>query len=131
MTDSVEMAEMLAKHYASVFKTEVLPMEEISQLYDGDNPLLNTKFTESFVRLQLSQLRETLATGPDQIHARLLKRTCIYISEALADVFNSLIEHTKVPLVWMDSNITPTYKPGKVKTQPGAYRPKGVNSTLV
>ena len=83
------------------------------------------------MRLQLSQLRETLATGPDQIHARLLKRTCIYISEALADVFNSLIEHTKVPLVWMDSIITPTYKPGKVKTQPGAYRPIGVTCTLV
>ena len=30
----------------------------------------------------------------------------------------------------MDSFITPTYKPGKVKTDPAAYRPIGVTCTL-
>ena len=105
-------------------------MEEMSQVYHGDSPLMNTEFTESFVRLQLSRLRETLATGPDGIYARLLKRRCIFISEALADVFNCLLQQSKVPLIWMDSHITPIYKPGKVKTQPAAYRPIGVTCTL-
>ena len=105
-------------------------MEEMTQLYTGDSPLLETQFTEAFVRLQLSRLREDLATGPDEIYARLLKRACIYIAEALADVFNSLLQHSKVPPIWMDSLITPTYKPGKVKTDPAAYRPIGVTCTL-
>ena len=130
VTDTVEMADLLADHYASVFKTEILPMEQVNQLYLGDSPLLDTNFTEAFVRLQLSRLREDLATGPDGIHARLLKRTCIYIAESLADVFNSLLQHSKVPPVWMDSHITPTYKQGKVKTEPAAYRPIGVTCTL-
>ena len=97
---------------------------------DGDRLLLDTQFSESFVRLQLSRLRETLATGPDGIYARLLKRTCIFTAEALSDVFNSLLHQSKVPLIWMDSNITPTYKPGKVKTEPAAYQPIGVTCTL-
>ena len=110
------MAELLAKHYSTVFKQEVLPMEEVRQIYQGDSPLLDTHFSEAFVRLQLSRLRETLAMGPDNIYPRLLKRICIHISEALADVFNSLLQHSKVPPVWLDSCITPIYKPGKVKT---------------
>ena len=44
MKDTVEMADLLAQHYSSVFRTEALPMEEISQLYIGDNPLMDTKF---------------------------------------------------------------------------------------
>ena len=130
VTDSEQMAELLAQHYSSVFKTEVLPMEEMSQLYEGDSPLLDTDFSEAFIRLQLSKLREDLATGPDRIHARLLKHICIYISEALADTFNSLLHHAKVPPVWMDSHITPTYKPGKKKTDPAGYRPISVTCTL-
>ena len=130
VNESKEMADLLAKHYSSVFKEEVLPMEEVSQVYHGDRPLLTTEFTEAFVRRQLAMLRETLATGPDGIYARLLKRTCIFISEALSDVFNSLLQLSKVPPIWMDSNITPTYKPGKTKTDPAAYRPIGVTCTL-
>ena len=38
--DSKEMADLLAEHYASVFKEEVLPMQEVGQLYQGDSPLL-------------------------------------------------------------------------------------------
>ena len=38
--------------------------------------------------------------------------------------------YTKVPLIWMDSLITPTYKPGKTKTDPAAYRPISVTCTL-
>ena len=82
------------------------------------------------MRHKLSRLREPLATGPDGIYARLLKRICIYISEALADIFNSLLQHSKVPPAWLDSHITPIYKPGKVKTDPAGYRPIGVTSTL-
>ena len=130
VTDSEEMADLLADHYSTVFKTEVLPMEEVRLLYQGDSPLLDTHFTEAFVRLQLSRLRETLATGPDGVYPRLLRRICIHISEDLADVFNSLLEHSKVPDVWLDSHITPIYKPGKVKTAPAAYRPVGITSTL-
>ena len=107
---SKEMANLLAEYYASVFKEEVLPMQEVGQLYQGDSPLLETQFTEAFVRLQLSRLRETLATGPDGIYSRLLRRTCIYTSEALSDTFNSLLEHSKVPPIWMDSHITPIFR---------------------
>ena len=35
--DTVEMADLLAEHYASVFKTKILPMEEMTQLYGGDS----------------------------------------------------------------------------------------------
>ena len=52
--DSEEMADLLAQHYSIVFREEVLPMQEICQLYNGDSPLLHTQFTEAFVRLQLS-----------------------------------------------------------------------------
>ena len=43
------MADLLAEHYSTVFKTEVLPMEEVRQLYQGDSPLLDTHFSEAFV----------------------------------------------------------------------------------
>jgi hypothetical protein len=128
--ESKEMADLLAEHYSSVFKKEVLPMQEIKQLYEGDSPLLETQFTEASVRLQLSRLRETLATGPDGIFLSLLKRICIYISETLADIFNCLLQQSKVPLIWLDSHITPTHKPGKSKINPASYRPIGVTCTL-
>ena len=86
VTDPEEMADLLAMHYSSVFKEEMLPMEEVKQLYHGDSPLVNTEFTEVFVRLQLSRLKETLVTGLDAIYARLLKRTCLFISEALSHI---------------------------------------------
>ena len=89
-------------------------MEEVRQLYEGDSPLLDTVYTEAFVRQQLSRLRETLATGPDGIYARLLKRICIYISEALANIFNSLLQHSKVPPVWLDLHITPIYRVSRI-----------------
>ena len=120
VTDAKQMAKLLAKHYSTAFKQEVLPMEEVRQIYQRDSPLLDTHCSEAFVRLQLSRLRETLATGPDGIYPRLLKRICIHISEALADVFNSLLHHSKVPPVWLDSHITPIYKPGKMKTEPAS-----------
>ena len=43
--ESKEMADLLANHYSSVFNKEVLPMEEVTQLYQGDSPLLTTEFT--------------------------------------------------------------------------------------
>ena len=76
VTDSKKMANLLAQHYVSVFKTEILPMQEVRQMYKGGSPLLKTELTEAFVRLQLSWLRETLSTGPDEIYSRLLRRLC-------------------------------------------------------
>ena len=32
--------------------------------------------------------------------------------------------------MWLDSHITPIYKPGRVKTDPAGYRPVGVTNTL-
>ena len=46
---SKEMANLLAKHYSSVFKVEILPMQEVSRVYQGDSPLLTTEFSEAFV----------------------------------------------------------------------------------
>ena len=89
-------------------------MEEVRQIYQRDSPLLDTHCSEAFVRLQLSRLRETLATGPDGIYPRLLTRICIHISEALADVFNSLLHHSKVPPVWLDLHITPIYRVSRI-----------------
>ena len=34
--DFEEMADLLAEHYSSVFRTEALPMEEVRQLFTGD-----------------------------------------------------------------------------------------------
>ena len=45
-------------------------------------------------------------------------------------MFNSLLEKTKVPRVWLLSNIMATLKPGKTKTDVTGYRPIGLTCIL-
>jgi hypothetical protein len=43
----------------------------------------------------------------------------------LADIFNSLMKHSRVPKEWLDSEIPPVSKPGKSKEQLAGWRPIG------
>ena len=50
------------------------------------------------------------AAGPDGINNRLLKQLSKPLSNPLGDLFNSSLEHGKVPTTWKEANITPIFK---------------------
>ena len=58
----------------------------------------------------LNSLSVGKAAGPDGINNRLLKQLSKPLSNPLSDLFNSSLEHGKVPTTWKEANITPIFK---------------------
>ena len=68
------MADALAQKYLLVFNFQTLPMKELKKRHLDRAPLKEVVFTEQFVRRKLLKLKETSASGPDELHTRVLKR---------------------------------------------------------
>lgn len=70
-----KMAELLNSFFCSVFTREdVSNLPEAEQLFEGDEPLVTSDFTEEKVRVKLLKLKQNSAPGPDRLWPRVLHK---------------------------------------------------------
>lgn len=130
VTDHQEMADILNNFFCSVFTEEDLAnIPEPEQLYHGEDPLTNVKFTRNKVKDKLAKLKPSAAPGPDKVWAKVLHSLADVLDEPLSHVYSKLFEEGFVPTIWRTANVCPVFKKGS-KGDPGNYRPISLTCIL-
>ena len=68
--------------------------------------------TTEMVTVAVRNLDPNKATGPDELHNKLLIKAVDSICEPLAMLFNRSLNESKFPALWKKANITPVFKKG-------------------
>eukprot|EP00061_Rhincodon_typus_P005543 g25177.t1 len=84
--------------------------------------------TKEKVLDKLKGLMVNKSPGPDELHPNVLKGVAEGIVEALAEIFQELLESGRVAENWKITNVTPLFKKG-IKQKMGNHRP--ISLTLV
>ena len=77
------------------------------------------------MRLELSKLKSSKATGLDKIPAKLLKDASSVIAKPITYLINLTISSGEIPSQWKEAKVTPIFKEGK-KDDENNYRPISV-----
>jgi hypothetical protein len=78
--------------------------------------------TNNGVEKLLKNIDASMATGPDEISARILKEFAPELSPLLTNIFNKSIQEGEVPKDWRQANVIPVFKKGE-KYLASNYRP--------
>ena len=125
-TDNTSKAEALREQYDSVFTKENLTnLPDIPKSPYGDIP--DICFTARGIQTQLESIRPDKACGPDQIPARVLKKTATELAPVLASLFQQSFDIGVLPSDWKYVNITAIFKKGH-RADPKNYRPVSLTS---
>ena len=82
----------------------------------------NITITNEDVLDVLKLLNTSKASGPDFVHAKLLKEGANILSKHLCKLFNMSLSSSYFPNKWKLGNVVPVFKKGD-KTDPANYRP--------
>ena len=80
------------------------------------------KFRVKVIYSKLIHLKESKATGPDGIPAKVLRKCARVLSPHLSKLFTMSFRRGIVPNEWKCANVVPIFKSGK-KSDPDNYRP--------
>lgn len=78
----------------------------------SQNQINSLTITENELLQKLSQLNTSKATGPDRIHAWILKEGRYGLCKPLLTLFNLSIQYGKLPTDWKHAIVTPIFKKG-------------------
>jgi hypothetical protein len=93
------------------------------------NNLDQINITEDDVIDVLKALNTTKATGPDEIHPRVLREASHVLGKPLAKLFNLSIQTGTFPTMWKRANVTPIHKKDST-SEVSNYRPISLISCL-
>ena len=123
-----ESVEVLAQFFSSVYVEE-----DTANVPDFPPRCLNRidslAITEEDLLLRLSQLNTSKATGPDRIHAWILKEGRYGLCKPLSMLYNLSLDCGKLPMDWKQANVTPIFKKGS-RYDPNNYRPVSLTSQV-
>ena len=123
-----ETAEVLNSFFKSVFveegTTNLPPFTTSKQDF---TTLSDICITEEEVLHELNMLKDSKATGPDEIPSIVLKSCAEVLARPLTVLFRKSLDTGKVPEEWKQAIIIPLFKKGS-KVQPGNYRPVSLTS---
>ena len=129
---SEEAANVLAEFFSSTFCKESFgPMPNKCYSKSNNCNISNLEFSEEEVRDALSQLNQSKAFGPDEIHPKLL----VSLSKnhqfvmALTKLFKNCYESGRMPNLWKVANITAIHKKGPTINAEN-YRPISITCIL-
>ena len=130
VADDKEMADTLNAYFASVFTQEdVSSLPQPRRMFQGNDVLKDTQFTEDIIGAKLQKLKPTSAPGPDKLWPRILNQLADSISVPLAIIYTKCLKEGCVPKDWRLANVTPIFKKG-AKGDPGNYRPISLTCVL-
>ena len=104
--------EALNTQYHSVFTPEDdTPIS--ASLEDNYPSMPKINVTNNRVEKLLKNIDASMATGPDEISARILKEFAPQLSPLLTNIFNKSIQEGEVPKDWRQANVIPYLKKEK------------------
>nr|VZI46000.1 unnamed protein product [Spirometra erinaceieuropaei] len=126
ISDDKDKAEHLSQFFRSVVTSE--PAFSSPAYEDEETPTLEAVFfTETIVRNELLNLKESTSPGPDAIPAKLLKEIASEMSKPLALIFQTSFVTGCLPSDWKSATITPLFKGGS-RASANNYRPVSLTS---
>lgn len=133
ISEDQQKADLFNRYFASVYTVEnehnipVLLADNIN-IAQNDKPSLETiTITEELVFKYLSNINQSKAAGPDEIHPRVLHEVRSEVTKPLSLIFSKSLDEGKIPLEWKHAIIKPIHKKGK-KSDPCNYRPVSLTS---
>ena len=117
-----DMVELLNEQFSSVFTRESVESLSTSSMMGSSAVLDNINVEPGIIRSLILKLNDRKATGPDEIHARVLKEGIDSISVALRLIFDRSLRFAEIPQDWKLANVTPIFKKGR-KDDASNYRP--------
>ena len=125
--NSIEMAELLADQYSSVFSK---PTTEPPEIDDNTLPINNIIITPAEMMDAIDELRSNAASGPDGIPSILLKKCKNTLAKVLSTFWNKCMEDGNIPSSLKSSIIPPIHKGGN-KSDAANYRPVALTSHII
>ena len=126
--DPMAKATTLNEYFAGVFTIEDTDSIPTPRQEDLNSQISDIVFTEPEIQDELSKIKSGSSAGPDGIHPRVLKETCMEIAKPLAIIFNISMKEGRLPKAWKEATVVPIYKKGP-RSDPGNYRPVSLTST--
>jgi hypothetical protein len=121
VTDKTEIANILNKHFASVFSES-----HASQL--PPKPELRLEVSREGVKKLLEEIKPKKSPGPDSIPNAFLKLTSdTALCDMLCMLFNRSLELSVLPDEWKVAKVRPIFKSG-TRSNPTNYRPISLTS---
>lgn len=124
-----ETADILVEFFESTFQTSGSIPTNMYHNEHNEEPL--SPVTEEELVKLLTSVNIYKSTGPDDIHAKLLKSLSSNESfvRCIKLLFDTCFKEGKIPKVWKQANVTPIHKKGSV-TEAKNYRPISLTSIL-
>ncbi len=110
VTDSPNMARILANYCASVYRTDEgrdhPSLPELSTIINAPC------FTPAVVHKELSTLDTAKGAGPDDLHPFMLQILADFLAEPITALYNKSLQSGEVPHDWRKAIICPIFKKG-------------------
>ena len=120
-----DKAEALNGQFSSVFSKSTFQSVPFLARKVPQMPEIN--ITVGGVVKILKGLNPSKASGPDEIHPKILKELANELGPIFRDIFQQSLNSGRIPSDWTQANICPLYKKGD-RAVPSNYRPVSLTS---
>ena len=134
ITCSLQMADILAEQYSSVFSEPREALQQPENIFSSDSidrpHLSDITFDENDIVKAIDDISSTSAAGPDKYPALLLKNCKHTIAKPLCLIWRKSMDCGKIPQFMKTANIIPIHKGGS-RGVAANYRPVALTSHLI
>jgi hypothetical protein len=121
----LEMAELLASAFSSIYREDIPPNPAPFQAFDGQMSEISISPHDVFG--VLAGLNINSAMGLDGLHPKLLRECAVQLTQPLCILFNQSLHTGLLPDAWKNSLVVPIFK-SKSRYDPQNYRPVSLTS---
>ena len=123
IVDDQENANLLNNYFLSVFVEEPNDNFFDTNVYHHvDITIENFVIEKEAIVKAISKLSTSKASGPDEIHSRIIKECCIPFSDIFYLFYTKSLQEGVLPNQWKQANVKALFKKGS-RTQCSNYRP--------
>ena len=130
IVDDQENANLLNNYFLSVFVEEPNDNFFDTNVYHHvDITIENFVIEKEAIVKAISKLSTSKASGPDEIHSRIIKECCIPFSDIFYLFYTKSLQEGVLPNQWKQANVKALFKKGS-RTQCSNYRPVSLTSII-